>query len=189
MFGVGGDAGQTTIRLRHAWGQWKQFGAGQTNSQFMDVDVFPNIARLLGTERHALLPECRRCSGSPTVTGDSNARVAIETSGCERRRRRARRPRRAAERRRDGFRRPTSRVTIASRPEVGLRAGRRRAALHRVRRPHPDDRFDLNGHVWGWGISISSNVKVRRRTTCCASSSSTATASRTTSTTRRWTSA
>src|SRR5512138_347297 len=42
MFGVGGDAGQTTIRLRHAWGQWKQVGAGQTNSQFMDVDVFPN---------------------------------------------------------------------------------------------------------------------------------------------------
>src|SRR5262245_59684235 len=36
MFGVGGDAGQTTIRLRHAWGQWKKVGAGQTNSQFMD---------------------------------------------------------------------------------------------------------------------------------------------------------
>ena len=43
MFGVGRDAGQTTIRLRHAWGQWKQVGAGQTNSQFMDVDVFPNV--------------------------------------------------------------------------------------------------------------------------------------------------
>jgi hypothetical protein len=43
MFGVGPDAGQTTIRLRHAYGQWKQIGAGQTNSQFMDVDVFPNI--------------------------------------------------------------------------------------------------------------------------------------------------
>ena len=42
MFGVGKDAGLTTIRLRHAWGQWKQFGAGQTNSQFTDVDVFPN---------------------------------------------------------------------------------------------------------------------------------------------------
>ena len=28
MFRVGGDAGQTTIRLRHAWGQFKQIGAG-----------------------------------------------------------------------------------------------------------------------------------------------------------------
>jgi hypothetical protein len=43
MFGVGRDAGLTTIRLRHAYGQWKQIGAGQTNSQFMDIDVFPNI--------------------------------------------------------------------------------------------------------------------------------------------------
>ena len=42
MFGVGGDAGQTTIRLRHAYGQLGHFGAGQTESAFMDLDVFPN---------------------------------------------------------------------------------------------------------------------------------------------------
>jgi hypothetical protein len=42
LFGVGGDAGQTTIRLRHAYGQLGHFGAGQTESAFMDVDVFPN---------------------------------------------------------------------------------------------------------------------------------------------------
>jgi hypothetical protein len=48
MFGVGPDAGQTTIRLRHAYGQWGSVGAGQTNSQFMDVDVFPNIVEYWG---------------------------------------------------------------------------------------------------------------------------------------------
>ena len=42
LFGVGADAGQTTIRLRHAYGQLGHFGAGQTESAFMDVDVFPN---------------------------------------------------------------------------------------------------------------------------------------------------
>jgi hypothetical protein len=42
MFGTGVDAGQTTIRLRHAWGELKHFGAGQTWSTFMDPDVFPN---------------------------------------------------------------------------------------------------------------------------------------------------
>ncbi len=42
MFGVGGDAGQTTIRPRHFYGELGQFLAGQTNSPFMDVDVFPN---------------------------------------------------------------------------------------------------------------------------------------------------
>jgi hypothetical protein len=42
MFGVGPDAGKTTIRLRHAYGELGQFLAGQTNSLFMDGDVFPN---------------------------------------------------------------------------------------------------------------------------------------------------
>ena len=43
MFGVGVDAGQTTIRLRHAYGEWGQLLAGQTHSLFMDIDVFPNV--------------------------------------------------------------------------------------------------------------------------------------------------
>jgi len=42
MYGVGADAGKTTIRLRHAYGQLGHFGAGQTESAFMDLDVFPN---------------------------------------------------------------------------------------------------------------------------------------------------
>jgi len=43
MFGVGIDAGQTTIRLRHAYGRWGGLIAGQLESPFMDLDVFPNI--------------------------------------------------------------------------------------------------------------------------------------------------
>ncbi|MGE5344649.1 MAG: DcaP family trimeric outer membrane transporter [Acidithiobacillales bacterium] len=42
LFGVGVDAGQTTIRLRHAWGELRAVGAGQTWSPFMDPDIFPN---------------------------------------------------------------------------------------------------------------------------------------------------
>ena len=42
LFGVGGDQGQTTLRLRHAWGTYKNFGLGQTWSNFMDPGVFPN---------------------------------------------------------------------------------------------------------------------------------------------------
>ena len=48
MFGVGVDAGQTTIRLRHAWGEVGAFGAGQTVSPFMDIDVFPNSLEYWG---------------------------------------------------------------------------------------------------------------------------------------------
>jgi len=48
MFGVGSDAGQTTIRLRKAWGQIGKIGVGQNNSSFMDIDVFPNTFEYWG---------------------------------------------------------------------------------------------------------------------------------------------
>jgi len=43
LYGTGVDAGQTTFRLRHAYASWGPFLAGQTNSLFMDGDVFPNV--------------------------------------------------------------------------------------------------------------------------------------------------
>jgi hypothetical protein len=42
LFGVGSDQGQTTLRVRHAWATYKDFGMGQTWSNFMDIDIFPN---------------------------------------------------------------------------------------------------------------------------------------------------
>jgi hypothetical protein len=42
LFGVGADEGQTTIRLRHAYGEFGHVLAGQTNTLFMDGDIFPN---------------------------------------------------------------------------------------------------------------------------------------------------
>ncbi len=48
LFGVGVDAGQTTIRLRYAWGELGQFGAGQTDSPFEDPDIWPNSLEYWG---------------------------------------------------------------------------------------------------------------------------------------------
>jgi hypothetical protein len=48
LFGTGVDKGQTTFRLRHAYGELGQFGAGQTWSPFMDIDVFPNSLEYWG---------------------------------------------------------------------------------------------------------------------------------------------
>jgi outer membrane DcaP-like protein len=42
MFGVGVDEGQTTMRPRHFYGEIGRILAGQTNSPFMDGDVWPN---------------------------------------------------------------------------------------------------------------------------------------------------
>lgn len=43
LYGVGVDAGQTTMRVRHMYAKWGPFLAGQTNSLFMDGDLFPNV--------------------------------------------------------------------------------------------------------------------------------------------------
>src|SRR5277367_1693291 len=48
LFGTGVDASQTTFRLRHAYGELGQFGAGQTWSPFMDIGVFPNTVEYWG---------------------------------------------------------------------------------------------------------------------------------------------
>ena len=48
LFGTGVDAGQTTFRLRHAYGELGQFGGGQTWSPFMDIGVFPNTVEYWG---------------------------------------------------------------------------------------------------------------------------------------------
>jgi hypothetical protein len=48
LFGTGVDEGQTTFRLRHAYGELGKFGAGQYWSPFMDIDVFPNTLEYWG---------------------------------------------------------------------------------------------------------------------------------------------
>jgi hypothetical protein len=48
LFGTGVDAGQTTFRLRHAYGELGHFGAGQYWTVFGDVDAFPNTFEYWG---------------------------------------------------------------------------------------------------------------------------------------------
>ena len=48
MFGTGVDAGQTTMRLRHAYAELGKLGVGQYWSPFMDIDVFPNTVEYWG---------------------------------------------------------------------------------------------------------------------------------------------
>lgn len=78
-FGVGADEGKTTPRLRHAYGEWGQWLAGQTHSLFMDIDVFPNVIDYWGPAGLVFLrtPQIR---WTP-ITGDDNVSVAIEKPG------------------------------------------------------------------------------------------------------------
>src|SRR6478735_4293720 len=48
LFGTGADEGQTTFRVRHMYASWGPFLAGQTNTLWMDGDIFPNVVDYWG---------------------------------------------------------------------------------------------------------------------------------------------
>ncbi len=76
MFGVGDDVGETTIRLRHAYGEYGNWLGGQTNTLFMDADLFPNTIDYWGPAGMVFIrnPQIR---WTP-VKGESSFAVAIE---------------------------------------------------------------------------------------------------------------
>jgi hypothetical protein len=158
LFGVGADAGQFTIRPRHIWGQWGQFGGGQTNSVFMDVDVFPNTIEYWGPNgmlffrnmmvfwqpvnredgtRFTLALERAGASGDGGVYAD---RIELENIKP-----RFPAPDITGEYRYGG---PFGYVELA-----GIV---RWIAWDDLLL---DDEFDLDGSVTGWGVSLSSNLK------------------------------
>ncbi len=80
MFGVGSDAGQTTIRLRKAYGQLGKFGAGQNNSAFMDIDVFPNTLEYWGPNGMVFFRNLQ-VRYTP-IQGESFLNIALENPGA-----------------------------------------------------------------------------------------------------------
>jgi hypothetical protein len=160
LFGVGPDEGQTTFRLRHAYGDWKQFRAGQTWSPFMDIDVFPNSIEYWGPNGMAFFRNVQ-VAWMP-IQGDSRVTVALERPGAS----------------------PdtgiyTGRIeledVVPRFPAPDLSAEARLGGSWGyiegagiVRRIKWDDLGDpvgapsvnLGGDAWGWGLSASSNIKL-----------------------------
>ncbi|HMS35235.1 MAG TPA: DcaP family trimeric outer membrane transporter [Ignavibacteria bacterium] len=81
LFGVGNDAGQTTIRLRQAWGSIGKFLAGQTNSTFMDGDVFPNSLEYWGPTGMIFFRNIQ-IRYTPLMTKQDNLAFALENPGA-----------------------------------------------------------------------------------------------------------
>jgi hypothetical protein len=77
LYGVGVDAGQTTMRVRHVYGSWGNWLAGQTNTLFMDIDIFPNTVDYWGPNGMVFVrtPQIR---WTPLHGGDNTLSVAIE---------------------------------------------------------------------------------------------------------------
>ena len=81
LFGVGVDAGQTTFRLRHAYGAWKGLRAGQTWSPFMDPDVFPDSIEYWGPPGMAFFRNVQ-LAYSFYESKSSDVTVALERPGA-----------------------------------------------------------------------------------------------------------
>jgi len=80
LFGVGVDSGQTTFRLRHAYGELGAFGAGQYWSPFMDIDVFPNSLEYWGPTGMPLFRNIQ-VRWMP-MKGDTRLTIALERPGA-----------------------------------------------------------------------------------------------------------
>ncbi len=81
LFGTGVDSGQTTFRLRHAWGELGAFGAGQYWSPFSDPDVYPNTLEYWGPTG---IPWYRNVQlrYTPIHSDTSNLMVALARPGA-----------------------------------------------------------------------------------------------------------
>ena len=80
LFGTGVDAGQTTLRLRHAYGEMGAFGAGQYWSPFMDIDVFPNTIEYWGPNGMVFFRNVQL--RVMPIQGDTRLTIALERPGA-----------------------------------------------------------------------------------------------------------
>jgi hypothetical protein len=155
LFGTGVDEGQTTFRLRHAYGEVGAFGAGQTWSPFMDPDVFPNSLEYWGPTGMVFFRNVQ-VRWMP-LRGDRSLTLALERPGAS-----------------------GDQGIYANRVELQNIKARfplpdfsgaykltqkwgyvRAAGMLRVIKWDDvlADQFDLSGDATGWGLNFSSNVK------------------------------
>jgi hypothetical protein len=80
LFGMGNDTGQTTFRLKEAWGSIGPFLAGRTYSLFMDPDALPNIIDFWGPSGMTWLYDLQ-ARWTPYDHGGTKFAVALEVPG------------------------------------------------------------------------------------------------------------
>jgi hypothetical protein len=160
LFGTGVDAGQTTFRLRHAWGELGQIGAGQTWSPFMDIDVFPNSLEYWGPNGMVFFRNVQ-FRWTPWQKGDSNFMIALERPGA------------SADQ--GVYAGHIALQGVTGRfPLPDLSAHYRKAGdwghvqvagmLREIKWDDLNaDQFNLGGSATGWGINVSSNLKLAKK--------------------------
>jgi hypothetical protein len=159
LFGVGVDEGQTTFRLRHAYGELGAFGAGQTWSPFMDPNVFPNSLEYWGPTGMVFFRNVQ-VRWMP-VRGDSNVTIALERPGA------SGDPGTLADRiELQNIRGRYPAPDLSAQATFGRAWGYGRVAgiLRRISWDDTlPDQFDLSDSVTGWGLNFSSVLNMRTK--------------------------
>lgn len=161
LFGTGVDAGQTTFRLRHAWGELGQVGAGQTWSPFMDPDVFPNSIEYWGPNGMVFFRNVQ-ARWTPWTKGDSNFMIALERPGAG-----ADQGNYADRIGLQGVKARFPWPDISSHVRIAEKWGHVQiAGIFRKMKwdDTVNDRINLDGSAIGWGINLSSNIKIKKDT-------------------------
>jgi len=155
LFGTGVDSGQTTFRLRHAWGELGAFGAGQYWSPFTDVDAFPNSLEYWGPTGLAWYRNVQ-VRWTPIATPTNTFMVAFERPGAsgdsgiysDRVELQNIKPR---------F--PIPDLSAAWRTNQKWGYFRVAGQLREIKWDDVlEDDFDLSGRATGWGLNLSSNL-------------------------------
>lgn len=162
LFGVGVDAGQTTIRPRHMYGQWGHFGGGQLESPFMDLDVFPNILEYWGPNGMLFFRNVQFFY-EPMNNGNGTRLIfAIERPGAS--------GDAGVVADREELQNILARFPVPDLSGTYRYAGnwgyvKFGGMLRWIRWDDvlTNDRFDLNGGVTGWGVSVSSGIKAGKK--------------------------
>jgi len=161
LFGTGVDAGQTTFRLRHAYGELGQFGGGQTNSPFMDGDVFPNSIEYWGPNGMVFFRNVQ-VRWMP-IKGESRITIAAERPGAS-----ADQGIYANRIELQGVRPKFDMPDISWEARLGRKWGYVEIAglFRKIGWVDTNqDQYNLTDSVLGWGLNLSSNVKFGTKTT------------------------
>lgn len=159
LFGVGDDAGQTTFRLRHAWGELGQFGAGQYWSTFMDIDVFPNSIEYWGPNGMVFYRNVQ-ARWTPWSDGDSRFAISLERPGAS-----GDGGKFADSVELEGVGGDFELPDLAAHVRYAQDWGHVQLAgiLRQIQwTDNNNDEFDLSGDELGWGFNLSSNYKIGR---------------------------
>jgi hypothetical protein len=155
LFGTGVDSGQTTFRLRHAYGELGAFGAGQTWSPFMDPDVFPNSLEYWGPTGMVFFRNVQ-VRWMP-IKGTSNLTLALERPGAS-----GDAGVLADRIELQNIKGRTPLPDFTGQYTYGGKWGYVRVA-GALRKINWDDmlvdQYDLSGSATGWGLNFSSNLK------------------------------